>query len=270
MLDRCRVVKTNFHTHTTFADGKNTAEEMLLSAIERGGEALGFSEHGYTPMDTSWCMSIEGTADYISEIRRLAEKYASQIRVYCGIEADYFTEYDRSRFDYAIGSVHYVLKEGVYIPVDKSADDTDRYVSKLYGGDYLAYARDYFALAGRVIERTGADIIGHFDVLYKFNEKRHRFDEDGDEFLRAATDAIDELLPYGKPFEVNTGAISRGYKREPYPSGRLIDYIADMGGYFIISSDSHSADSVYYALDDAYEMMLSRGVKKERILFYPF
>lgn len=270
MLDRCRVVKTNFHTHTSFADGKNTAEEMLLSAIERSGEAIGFSEHGYTPMDTSWCMSIDGTEDYISEIKRLKEKYASQIKVYCGIEADFFTEYDRSRFDYAIGSVHYVLKDGVYIPVDKSADDTDRYVSELYGGDYLAYARDYFALAGKVIEKTGADIIGHLDVLYKFNERRPRFDEEGDEFLKVASDAIDELLPYNKPFEVNTGAISRGYKKMPYPSAKLIDYIASKGGRFIMSSDSHSVSSVYFGLDDAYELLISRGVPRERILFYPF
>ena len=32
---------SNFHTHTTFCDGKNTAEEMVRAAITAGCPALG-------------------------------------------------------------------------------------------------------------------------------------------------------------------------------------------------------------------------------------
>ena len=60
------MIKTNFHTHTTFCDGKNTAEEVVLSAIEKGFSAIGFSGHGYTPFDLRYCMQdMEG---YIKEI----------------------------------------------------------------------------------------------------------------------------------------------------------------------------------------------------------
>lgn len=270
MTLKCKTVKTNFHMHTTFADGKNTAEEMILAAIEGGGEAVGFSEHGYTPIDHSWCMLPTATEDYIKEINLLKEKYKDKIKVYCGIEADYYTVYEKSKFDFSIGSVHYVEKDGFYIPVDKSAKDTDECTEKLYGGDYLAYVKDYFLLVGDVLRKTGADIVGHLDVIYKFNEKNPRFDETGKEFIRAATDAIDSLLPYGKPFEINTGAMSRSYKTRPYPSAPLIDYIAAKGGKVILSSDSHSSATVYFALDEAYEMLTDRGFPKENILFYPF
>ncbi len=36
----------NFHTHTVFCDGRNTPEEVVLSAIEKGFSAIGFSGHG--------------------------------------------------------------------------------------------------------------------------------------------------------------------------------------------------------------------------------
>ena len=35
----------DFHTHTTFCDGKNTPEEMVLAAIEKGMPRIGFSGH---------------------------------------------------------------------------------------------------------------------------------------------------------------------------------------------------------------------------------
>ena len=43
------LTKSNLHTHTRFADGKHTAEEVVLSAIENGMEVLGFSEHSFHP-----------------------------------------------------------------------------------------------------------------------------------------------------------------------------------------------------------------------------
>ena len=75
MTFKCKTIKTNFHMHTTFADGKNTVEEMILAAIDNGGEAVGFSEHGYTPIDHSWCMMPEATDRYIENVNLYKEKY---------------------------------------------------------------------------------------------------------------------------------------------------------------------------------------------------
>ena len=69
----------NYHTHSTFCDGKSTPEEMVLAAMERGFSALGFSGHGYTPFDLHSCMS--DTRGYISEIKRLKEKYKNKIQI---------------------------------------------------------------------------------------------------------------------------------------------------------------------------------------------
>ena len=62
---------TNFHTHTTFCDGKSTAEEVVRSAIEKGFTAIGFSGHGVTGFDPGYCLKdIDG---YRAEILRLQE-----------------------------------------------------------------------------------------------------------------------------------------------------------------------------------------------------
>ena len=73
--------KANLHTHTSFCDGKNSPEEMVRSAVEKGFDVLGFSGHSYTPFDETYCMSSENTRRYQEEVRRQAETYRDQIRV---------------------------------------------------------------------------------------------------------------------------------------------------------------------------------------------
>ena len=42
------MILTDLHVHTNYCDGKNTPEEMVLAAIEKGMECIGFSVHSYT------------------------------------------------------------------------------------------------------------------------------------------------------------------------------------------------------------------------------
>ena len=57
----------NLHTHTEFCDGKNTCREQVERAIELGFKSIGFSGHGYTPFTLAYCMTEQGTKDYIEE-----------------------------------------------------------------------------------------------------------------------------------------------------------------------------------------------------------
>ena len=54
----------------------------------------------------------------------------------------------------------------------------------------------------------------------------------------------------GVPFEINTGAISKGYRTEPYPAKNIRDYIRQQGGRFILSSDSHRTDTLCYGFEE--------------------
>ena len=97
-------VLTDFHMHTTFCDGKNTAEEMVQRGIEIGLSVMGFSVHSPLTRECTWAIRPDKTAEYRAEINRLREKYADQIRIYCGIEQDCYTNIPPSGYDYIINS----------------------------------------------------------------------------------------------------------------------------------------------------------------------
>ena len=225
MTPRC-----DLHVHTVYSDGHDTPEEIVKAAVERGMTCVGFSDHSYTPFDESYCMKRGSVRDYVSEIGALKEKYAGQIKILCGVEQDYYSDEPTDMFDYVIGSVHYIFADGEYFPID---DSFGRLLAETYGhfgGDIYALADEYYRTVADVAAKTGADVIGHFDLISKFNEGGAFFDESDPRYISAWRRATDALLPLGVPFEINTGAISRGYRTVPYPSSEIIGYIKQNGG----------------------------------------
>ncbi len=130
---------SNFHTHTLFCDGDNSAEEMVLSAIDKGFSALGFSGHGYTDFDLSYCM--RDISQYIAEINRLKEKYKNKIDIFLGIEEDSKCLQNRSDFDYIIGSSHYTFVNGKTFSLDSSYEGFKECLNE-WNGDVLALAEE--------------------------------------------------------------------------------------------------------------------------------
>ena len=251
--------KINLHGHTTYCDGANSIEEMILAAIEKGFDVFGFSGHSYLDFDHSWCMSKENTLKYIEEVRSLALKYKNQITILCGVEQDYLSTTKVSQYDYIIGSVHVIPKENNYLSVDYTADCLIDHIEKYYQGDPLSLAEDYFNLIGNVCHKTNCHIVGHFDLLTKFNEKTPIFDTCHPRYIAAVDKALANLLKEQVVFEVNTGAISRGYRTTPYPSKDILRKIQEGGGKVILSSDTHSIDTVDTNFEEALALIKECG-----------
>lgn len=228
----------NYHTHTRYCDGKDSPEELVREALALGCEELGFSGHSYVPFDDC-CMTVEGTEAYQEEIRALREQYAGRIRIFLGVEQDYYSPMPTADYEYVIGSVHYVLKHGEYLPVDLSRDAQVKLVQEHYDGDFYAFIEDYYALVGEVYEKTGCDIVGHFDLITKFNEDGSLFDTAHPRYRAAAMKALDRLCTKPVLFEINTGAIARGYRTTPYPEPFLLEELQRRKMPLILSSDCH-------------------------------
>ncbi|MBR3641781.1 MAG: histidinol-phosphatase [Oscillibacter sp.] len=249
------MIKTDLHTHTTFCDGKNTPAEMARAAYALGMDCLGFSGHGYAPYDTDACMTREGAREYRAAVAALKAEYAGKMRILCGVEQDFWSEESTAEYDYVIGSVHYIKCGAEYVCVDDSPERLCAGVERHFGGDFYACAEAYFDTVARVAEKTRCDIIGHFDLISKFNEKAHLFDEAHPRYAAAWQRAAERLLPYGKPFEINTGAMTRAWRTSPYPSAEMIDYLRERGARFLLSSDSHRAETLLYGFEP-YEKIL--------------
>lgn len=239
----------NLHTHTTFCDGKNTVLQMAAAAEAAGLASLGFSGHAYTPHDESYCMMLSDYAAYRDEILKARAMYKGTLDIYIGLEQDFYSAAPTIDTDFIIGSVHYVEKDGVFTPVDETRGDIERAVNELYGGDIYAFLERYFSIVENVHDKTGCDIVGHIDLCEKFNNDGTLFDRDHPRYIAAYKKAVDKLAAQGCIFEINTGAMSRGYTDFPYPQRNILKYIASVGGKITVSSDSHSADTVDYKLD---------------------
>lgn len=331
----------DLHMHTTYCDGKDSAEAMVVSAIENGLTCAGISGHSFTPHDTSYCMSREETLSYIAEINELKQKYAGRIKLLLGTEFDLYADIDLSPYDYYIGSVHYMFSEEGsrkrdeilarhegeadrpaveeelkslvkyedWCPVDDSPEELVRFSMRdsqdvpadlsTIREKMLGTAVLYYDTVGGIAGATGCDIVGHFDLITKFTEEwgfgpdgglvrkaasgsggriSELIDTHDERYIAAWKRAIDRifddcearyeagcrnrleklgLIEAGnKPvFEINTGAISKGYRTSPYPAAGQIDYIKSKGGVLILDSDSHAAGTVAYGFEE-YENLI--------------
>ena len=243
------MIPSNYHTHTTFCDGKHSPEEVVRQAIALGCPELGFSGHAPVPPGKGYGMTPENAESYKAEIRCLREKYAGKIKILLGIEQDYFSETSTDDYDYVIGSVHAVEKDGQYLEVDHTRDIFVENVRRHYSGDYYGFAEDYYALVADVYRKTGCQIIGHFDLITKFNEDNALFDTNHPRYQAAAHKALDDLLDAPVILEVNTGAISRGYRTQPYPAADILSRWLKAGKKVHFSSDCHNAEQLLFGYD---------------------
>lgn len=247
----------NLHTHSTFSDGKNSIEEMVKAALDRGFCTVGLSDHSYTACDESYCMMPAQIPAYLAEIQRVREKYQGQIEVLTGMELDFFSSVDRSLFDYIIGSVHYVEANGVYYAVDHAASIQQKCVNESFGGDFNAMARRYYEELTTHILNSKADIVGHFDVIAKFS----LFDETDPAYQKIALEAMDAILETDAIFEVNTGAMSRGYRKVPYPVDYLLRHILEKNGRITWGADCHATQNTDFAFSQTLQMLRSLGFR---------
>lgn len=240
---------SNFHTHTCLCDGKDTPEALVQEALERGCPAIGFSGHSYAPYDAAYCMSPAQTGEYKREIRRLQRTYEKYIRIYMGIEQDFYSPSSTAGYDYVIGSVHYLYQEGAYLPVDASREMQEQTVAAHYGGDWYAFAEDYYRTVASVRQRTGCQVVGHFDLLTKFNQGDTLFSTQHPRYMQAVQRALDALTQTPVTFEINTGAMARGYRSEPYPAEWIVEELRKRGVRRILSSDCHNRKDLLYGFE---------------------
>lgn len=254
----------NLHTHSTYCDGKQTPEQVVKAAIELGLDSVGFSSHGYTPYDLRYCM--KDTEGYMAEIDRLEEKYKGKIQIYLGIEEDSRSPVNRADFDYIIGSCHYFQIGERHLPIDSSAAYFAECV-KAYGGDTHRMAEDYFSHFCGYIKTRKPDIVGHFDLLTKFDESDvDRFSHDA-AYRALAEGYVTEIARVGSLFEVNTGAMARGLRTSPYPAANLLHLLKKQGGEVILGSDCHDACNLMFAFDQARDFLRDIGFTYTWVLY---
>lgn len=303
-------MKANFHTHTTFCDGKNSAEEMVLAAIQKGFNALGFSSHCfhplnpdfYKPFDSLWHIPSENINSYTNEISCLKKKYAGQIDIYLGFEADYFecddnnvlnvinskknsfekkysilkaypdkSSYSQYSPDFLIGAVHFVNTSKGFYSVDHKTNIVRENLLKLYSTkngkiDGKAAVCDYFEAERKMLKNGKFDIIAHPDLVRKRNGELKFFSEKESWYKEEIRETAKAIAKAGVIAEINTGAIARGAMDDVYPSAEFLQMLYDRHVPVCISSDAHTTDGLDCAFDRAEKIAKKTGYTE---LVYP-
>ena len=251
-------VQSNFHTHSIYCDGKDTPAQMAAQAFSLGFFALGFSGHS-DPEFSDCGMKKDAELRYREDVAHLKAQYAGRMEIYCGVERDILAGPRPAGYDYAIGSVHWLEKDGRHLSVDWKKEITLDVIRRHFGGDPYAYAAAYYALVSQVKEKTRCDVIGHFDLLTKFDEGTAIVDNAHPRYRAAVALALDALCAPGAVFEINTGAMAKGYRKTPYPALWILKELHKRRCAVMINSDCHDRQKLAFGFDLARELALEAG-----------
>ncbi len=258
--------KQNLHIHTTYDDGKDTPEEIVEKAISLGFDSVGFSVHSHMHFAPERSVSLEGCVRYKQNIAALKKQYSPAFPVFCGIELEVLSEIDFSGYDYIIASSHYMKIGDAFVGFDRSAAEVRSVIDTYFGGDGMAYARRFYEGVADIPKYGRFDILGHFDIVTKHSEKESFFDAESPAYRKMALEALDALRGKVPFFEVNTGAIARGYRTTPYPAPFLVKEMKRMGFGAVITSDCHDRQFLDCAYEDAAELLRASGFREIYIL----
>jgi histidinol-phosphatase (PHP family) len=262
---------TNYHTHTSFCDGKKSVDEVVKSAISQDLVAIGLSSHAPVPFERKWCMKQEALPSYLEEIRRA--KLENNIQVYAGLEVDFIPEKIspadfRSHLDYVIGSVHFVdeFADGEGWEIDGPYEQFLKGYDAIFKSDMRAVTSRYFDLTRQMVRDSSPEIVGHLDKIKMQNKDQSTFREDEPWYVDEIQSTLNVIRDNGCIVEVNTRGLYQGKTSTPYPSPWIIARIANLGIPVTLSSDAHHPDDLVNRFSDTASILLHAGIKKIRIL----
>lgn len=256
------MIRQNLHTHTHFDDGTASPMEMAQAALDAGLESLGFSGHAPLPYRDTWEIKPEKMPAYLAAVQETQEAFRERLAVYNGLEWDIVCGLPDISFDYIIGSIHHIEKDGQYFSVDHRPDVSLNTLHTQFHGNKNAMLEAYFSQYAAVAQNPRVDIVGHFDLISKFDEVAELFDGDAPFYRDCAMDALETLLAAGKIFEVNTGAMSRGYRTTPYPGTFFLREIFARKGRVLVTSDSHAVNTIDFGFAKTEQLLADIGFRE--------
>ena len=182
-------LRGTFHVHTTFSDGRNTVEQMLAAARDRGWEYVGISDHS-PAAHYAGGLSEQRLREQHAEIAR-NERALAPMHVFRGTEADILRDGSidygpdvLSGLDFVVASVHssfQLERDEMTARILRALDDPFvTFLGHLTGRLLLSregYSIDYDAVFDRAAERG---------VMIEINGNPRRMELDWRYLQRAA------------------------------------------------------------------------------------
>lgn len=266
-------MKVSYHSHSRFCDGKGEPEDYVRAALEKGFSAFGFSSHAPVPFATDWNMKLSDLSEYLCLTKRLKEQYRGRIDLYTGLETDFFPGCTDWRampdLSYTVGAVHFLPhpQTGIAMPVDDDAKEFRKTLENGFDGEIQAFGEAYYGTLREMLVAMPPNMLAHMDVFRKNNGGNRYFDEEDEWYRGEIGKTLEVALLTDVIIEVNTGAMSRGTLKEPYPSGWILEAIHESGIPIVLNSDAHHPDAVDFGYVEVRKQLLQIGFTHQRVLY---
>lgn len=251
------MILSDCHMHTAFStDSQTDPEDMIKGAIEKGLEAVCFTDHHDKdfPLKDAFMLDAE---HYFQKMIMLKEKYKDQLDIRIGVEiglqehlGEYYQEYvARYPFDFVIGSLHVIDQMDPYEPEyfsDKTDDEGYIHAFEKMV-DYIKGVNDF-------------DVLGHIDYIVRYGrEKAAHYSYE--KFAPYIDTILNEIISRGKGIELNTSGFKYGLGF-CHPNPDIIKRYRELGGEIItVGADAHKPEHIAYDFHKAADILKGCGFK---------
>lgn len=261
---------SDYHVHTSFSDdSEELMENVVKEAISLKLDEICFTDHvDYgikldrdESTDEAIKKNIVRRADfnvdypaYFSEIKHLQQKYKDTITIKAGLEfgmqvgtiPQYQKLFDTYPLDFVILSCHQVENKEFWSYDFQAGKTQDEYNEKYYQ-EILQCIKNY----------KDYSIIGHLDMIQRYNETIHSFEKSKD-IIKLI---LEHVIQEEKGIEINTSSFRYGLS-DLMPSREILKLYYDMGGKIItIGSDCHKAKDLAEKMPYVKEELKKIGYK---------
>jgi histidinol-phosphatase (PHP family) len=246
--------RADYHLHTPLCHHAIGAPgDYVQAAKEAGLSEIGFADHNPMPVYfDDWRMSIEELPLYF----QMVEKAGSpDFPVRLGCECDFISGNEswieelaaKVRWDYLIGSVHYIAP-GWDV-------DNPKYIARFDEHSAEAVWDLYWKNYLRCIESGLFDFVAHPDLPKKFGHRP------GGDLRRYYEPVIEALKRHDIAYEMNTAGLRKA-AGEIYPALQFVELAQQAGVPMLINSDAHAPEEVGSGFDAARELAKQAGYTK--------
>lgn len=241
--------------HSNYSDGTSTIEDLVKSAIEKGLTTICITDHMPLPFETYYAVGMDKIQIYRDEIDSLGQLYCHKLTLLKGLEIEYMPEISGwiepivdMGWDFLIVSVHGLLIDNSHYLVNENETEFEKTLDTVFKGDIQAFCRQYYHTVQQAVKESRCDIVGHLDVIKKYNHANKYFDETSFWYQELVEETLDVIKSCHLKMEINTAGLIHPV-HEAYPSPWIITSAIKRGISFVMGSDSHTPETLgqYFA-----------------------
>lgn len=230
------------HTHSTNSDGKDTVEDMCLSAIENGIDGLTITDHANIHKyhnDNTYGRILKSIAD-VSEAK---DKYGNKLKILTGVELGEYAMAPQCAkellsldcFDAVLCSVHYIPKSGWLTEYGKI--DFQNCLTTEEINNYISL---YFDLLSQTIDLFDFDILAHIHGPVRYITGKYNIPSNIMLFEDKIRGVLEKIIKKNAALEINTIYLTDKDGKYNFSLDKILCIYKELGGKMVtLGSDAH-------------------------------